>query len=990
MAVDLPPAAGSFDDRLRALEFLQARFAQLALQGVLPSESQRLLEDHYNRLREDVAAGKALPDDFCLRPRNQCWSCHAIVPVSAAFCDDCGAPVQNEKVDSLRYLSLLGHEINKHEKAGRLPLATAHDLLATINEGIVARRKNLDLERIPLVEKVTDGTPLEALPVRPRRTQAPALPQRPLLEILLDPRSIQWLLASGGLLLVLGLVIWLAAAGWFKNQLFVAILLGSANAVLLAGGWALIRFSRYQMAGRALTLLACLVMPLNLWFYDAQNLIPLKEGGHLWIPALVCCVLYAVSARLLRDPMLVYVFVAGITMTGLLILADKYLDRFWEITAPVSLLVSLGLLFLHTECVFPAGEGDFSRKRFGLAFFWSGHAVLAAGLLLLLGAQLAGTLLYPVFEPLYRSHDLVPAEVVTTWHGKLLALFLVLAGTYGYIYSDLLVRRIGVYIYVAVFTLLWAEVLALSLFEWAQPQEVIIITLAVTALAANLGQVFLSRRGTFVTRAGAPLGLFLSTLPVLLGVLLHFRATSTLLADWRYQLGWSYVLAMLVTAISCRVGAFLYRHEHPSVSWIYFFGTAAATMVGAAGLLVVLWTASRWEQQAPVLMLIPILYILAARLYRGHTPEKPLVWVGHAATALMLVSSLGTAAQGFVLIQGQSLNLTLALFFAEATIFYLLIAASHKQEAGVYLATAMACAAVWQVLKYTTLADEYYILAFAFVGLTLLIGYRVAALGPTRRSGLAKASFISGNVLLSLAFVAGALLVMNEVVTHTVARTPLLTLLVLLEVIGLASLYLVRVPECRRWYVVTDVTMAGLFILVLAVTSQLTLGERLEIVSVALGLLLLTAGHLGWYREREGENELVTLGLVFGCLLLAVPLVIAVLYCRLETPTLFDTFHTLNEAGMLAAGLLLLATGFLFQIRSTTLTGAVLSTLYLVTLLLYVRLPEKLQTTAVYLMIGGGVFFGAGLLLSLYRDRLLTLPERIKRREGIYRVLSWR
>jgi hypothetical protein len=356
----------------------------------------------------------------------------------------------------------------------------------------------------------------------------------------------------------------------------------------------------------------------------------------------------------------------------------------------------------------------------------------------------------------------------------------------------------------------------------------------------------------------------------------------------------------------------------------------------------------------------------------------------------MLVSSLDTAARDFALIQGQSLNLTLALFFAEATIFYLLIAASHKQEAGVYLATAMACAAVWQVLKYTTLADEYYILAFAFVGLTLLIGYRVAALGPTRRSGLAKASFISGNVLLSLAFVAGALLVMNEVVTHTVARTPLLTLLVLLEVIGLAALYLVRVPECRRWYVVTDVTMAGLFILVLAVTSQLTLGERLEIVSVALGLLLLTAGHLGWYREREGENELVTLGLVFGCLLLAVPLVIAVLYCRLETPTLFDTFHTLNEAGMLAAGLLLLATGFLFQIRSTTLTGAVLSTLYLVTLLLYVRLPEKLQTTGVYLIIGGSVFFGAGLLLSLYRDRLLTLPERIKRREGIYRVLSWR
>jgi hypothetical protein len=348
-------------------------------------------------------------------------------------------------------------------------------------------------------------------------------------------------------------------------------------------------------------------------------------------------------------------------------------------------------------------------------------------------------------------------------------------------------------------------------------------------------------------------------------------------------------------------------------------------------------------------------------------------------------------------------------------VFYVLTAVTHKQETGVYLATAAACAAVWQLLKYAAVPDEYYILTFAIVGLALLIGYRFATLvlpspqplspegrgvldsplsprgrGVGVRGGLAKASFISGNVLLSLAFVGGSLLVLNELVSGTALRIPLLTLLALLEAIGLVTLFLVRVPEFRRWYAVANVTIAGLFVLVLAVTSTLTMGERLEIVSVTLGLLLLVVGHLGWYRERESESELVTLSFVLGCLLLAVPLVIAVLYCRLETPTLFDAFHTLNEVGMLAAGLLLLASGFVFQIRSTTLTGAVLSVVYLLTLLLYLRLPEKLQTTAVYLMIGGGVFFGAGLLLALYRDRLLTLPDRIKRREGIYRVLSWR
>jgi hypothetical protein len=87
----------------------------------------------------------------------------------------------------------------------------------------------------------------------------------------LDPRSIQWLLALGGALLVLGLVIWLATLGVFENPAVLAVILGAANAALLGGGWATILRTRYQTAGRALTLLACLVMPLNLWFYHAQT-----------------------------------------------------------------------------------------------------------------------------------------------------------------------------------------------------------------------------------------------------------------------------------------------------------------------------------------------------------------------------------------------------------------------------------------------------------------------------------------------------------------------------------------------------------------------------------------------------------------------------------------------------------------------------------------------------------------------------------------------
>ena len=168
--------------------------------------------------------------------------------------------------------------------------------------------------------------------------------------MLLDPRSIQWLLASGAAVLVFGVVIWLAASGLFENPIFVAVLLGVANALLLAGGWALIRLTRYQLAGRAVTLLACLLMPLNLWFYNSQGSDNGQGRDHLWLAALVCCVLYAVSASLLRDPMLVFVFVGGVALTGLLMLADQFGTRiFWEASAPAMFLVCLGLVCIHVE-----------------------------------------------------------------------------------------------------------------------------------------------------------------------------------------------------------------------------------------------------------------------------------------------------------------------------------------------------------------------------------------------------------------------------------------------------------------------------------------------------------------------------------------------------------------------------------------------------------------------------------------------------------------
>ena len=132
---------------------------------------------------------------------------------------------------------------------------------------------------------------------------------------------------------------------------------------------------------------------------------------------------------------------------------------------------------------------------------------------------------------------------------------------------------------------------------------------------------------------------------------------------------------------------------------------------------------------------------------------------------------------------------------------------------------------------------------------------------------------------------------------------------------------------------------------------------------------------------------MVSFSLLFGSLLVALPLTIAVLIHRCRPDPIFSTP---NELGMLVAGILLLATGFVFQLRATTITGAGMLLIYLLSLVLFINMLQNVQTAAIWMMIGGGVIVGTGIVLSVYRDRLLTLPDKVRRREGVFRVLGWR
>jgi hypothetical protein len=987
----------AWNDFLQALDFAGQCFERWHAGRLIRAEQLRELGGYYQawrkQLDEDRLAGQPPPGGLGWEPPGN-------VPA-----DERGYE------RGLRHWRFVGQEVRRHAEAGRLSLAQAHACLAEVKERLAALRRRIEQETV-----------YDALPAgEPSPPARPAAPRRSLLEIVLDPRGIQWLLAAGAALLVVGLVIFLYAAGVFENPVVVAALLGTGTAGLLAGGWAVLGTTPYRTVGRALTLLACLIMPLNLWFYHAQGLHPLTLYEHLWAAALVCCVLYALSAWVLRDPLFVYVLVGGVTLASLLLLAS--VDgpaEFWQITHPALLLTVLGLVTLHAERAFPEGEGPFTRRRFGLSFFWSGHALLAVGLLLVLGAQLYGHV-YRLAGPQVADWGLYPPAPITTEPSlKTLALILVLASTYAYFYSDLVVRRAGAYLYPAVFTLLWAEVLAIDLLDLPLTDELAIAVLALTGLAAHLLPLLVARDqdgpaarlGRPLERAGYPLGLLLCALPVLFGVWLHARWLLFRQAGDTHQLGWAYVGAMLAAAVSCRAGAHLYRHTRPGLAAVYFFGTAAATLVGAAGLLAVLGLTT-WAAQAPLLMLVPVLYLVASRLYHGRTPERPLVWVAQAATAVMLASSLAAAVQGFhlapghdfpadptgdplqallqnafggfFLVRGQALNLALAAFFVEATAFYALAAAFRKQAVNVYLATAMACAAVWQLLSYACLDDVYYTLAFALAGLALLVGYRFAVLEKVQVKGLAGTAFRCANALLSLAFAAGALLTLSHLAIDPVAAQPALAgMLAALLAVNLVAVALVRHAGWRRWYVVAAVTELVLIVLVLSVS--LTFAQKLEVASFLLGLALLVLGHIGWYREQERQSDLVTFTLMLGSVLLALPLAVATLAYRYQ-----GVFHWPDEVGLLAAGIVLLATGLIFRLSSTTLTGGAALVLYVLTLLVYLPWSRWVANRAsLVLMAGGAVLFGAGLLLSVYRDRLLALPERIRRREGVFRVFGWR
>jgi len=819
---------------------------------------------------------------------------------------------------------------------------------------------------------------------------------RRMFDALLDPRSIQWMLTIGGGLFVLGLLIWLVSWGVFQNPKILATALGIGTLAIVCAGWWVVLTTRFRIAGQALTFLGCVVAPLNLWFYDVQRLITLDN--NLWMGGLVCCLLYIATVYVLRDPLFLYAVEGGLTLTAALFLAELglasdpgYLTVF---------LMALGLISIHAERAFPPEGEQFTRSRFGMPLFWSGHVQLGLSALTLLGTQIVLWLASP--DRAYISN---------VWHGNWLTASSLVAGalwlgmTYAYLYSDIIVRRSGIYSYLAAFCFLMAVITVVGFnlqLEW------LIAILALTALVVNLVRVYVATPNARMSRAIPPMALALSSLPILLGIFLHASTTSklipaSLISNTFLARGifWPFVAVMVLVAVSNRVSAWLDRHTAPAQSAVYFFGSAAAAILAAAGLLRTLGL-DDWNVQAPWLMALPITYLVAGRLWRGHSPERPLTWVAQAATVVILIGVLAASIEvggietALSPRHGEPANLLYGLVFVEVAVFYVLASIFGRPGINLAFAATAACGALWELLGYFDVPPAYHTMVYAVLGVAALAVSRALGIeqvvvdrypkpntSAIRGKGLT--AFQVGNAIVSVALLAAFLQGLMHWASHNADRS-LVVALAMAILAAIMAAGLVPAGAWRRWYTTAAISMAGVTFLTLNVLIELSLWQKVEIFCVGVGILLVVASYIGRFRETtDSENDIVTVGLWLGAMMVTLPLLATTIYGRVPGHDLSG----FEELVLIAVTLFMLVTGYSWHIKSTTFFGGLGLVLYLIVVV--VSLGWKADVaTGVYLAVGGGLVFAAGIALSVFREKLLSLPDQIAHRQGVFSMLNWR
>ena len=816
---------------------------------------------------------------------------------------------------------------------------------------------------------------------------------RNIFETLLDPQTLQTLMWCGSGLLVIGLMIWLWSVGVFENALFAAATLGGINLVGLGAGIAMVLRTRYQWAGRAITMLACLVMPLNLWFYHSHGLLTLDQGGHLWVPALVMSIIYAGVARLLKDSAFVYTIVGGITMTGILFMADQLMGRFWELALPSALLVIIGLICIHVERAFTTDpKSPFSRDRFGTAFLKSGYVALTAGLTLLLSGYLVAF-----------SQGLLPvsggwgvAEMMAVTTSKHINLALVGLGAYGFAFGHF-VHGKKANLGPALFCVVWFVLLLLNVLAIELTFELALLAMALVSVALRAMSVIelhnQNGKESNDKSFSDELGISIAVLALLLAGGLFAGIATNVFGLFAYQMEWTYVAATAVISaafgarlmtdagqsqqyVSLNRGGAIFGATLTGLSILYMYGVHDLNLlmlVAMAAPLCIQWfdvpkavsTSTSRDSFAQlfaiILMLITALQLTTIMIVEASAPNHLIVGAFFALNALLFGRSRGLASANVSV--G---TLSLALFF---------------------------------VSRHFGYSNYVPMIAGSLYGLFLIGIDRVKSIGANKsisgESSIKDLKLVSGRCMtigstcVLLSGVASVLMTISRLISGE-AQLVLLGVMVIQAVVALLAMTLTTDRDVRKILGVLGIAEFVSVVGLLAELSTLTFFDHLELAATGLGVILLIAGYIGWYRETDESRDKVSALLALGSILTALPIVLGLLAHRAFGYEPSAVWNMIHEIGVLAIGMSLLLSGVMCRIKSSTLVGGLTVGVYVLSLIALIHLPEELQSVAVYMMVGGGVFFGGAILLSMYRDRLLKLPEKFREGNGIFQVFKWR
>jgi hypothetical protein len=344
----------------------------------------------------------------------------------------------------------------------------------------------------------------------------------------------------------------------------------------------------------------------------------------------------------------------------------------------------------------------------------------------------------------------------------------------------------------------------------------------------------------------------------------------------------------------------------------------------------------------------------------------------------------------------------LVFVLSQTALFYTLAAIIRKQPASTYAAVAAGCAAIWQLMLHLTWPHEFFTIGFALLGLGLLLAARWLGLRDelmysrsgdekTITRGTGAATLRSGHAILTITLLVAFMKALSQLAAVGLADRDLGALawlsLGLMIATAIVGSMISPSSSWRRVYTVAAVAMSGVSFLTLNIAIDLSLWRKAEIFMVAAGLLILSAAYVGRFREDDPETpkETVSFGLWLGSMLSTLPL-LAVVFFHWKAAHEFSFY---DEIALIGITLLVVATGVVWRVKASTFFGG--GTLFLYLCVLVVSLVYQPQVAiGIYLTAGGGLLFVLGLLLAVFRDHMLAIPEKVAKRKGVFEVIGWR